>query len=101
MSTPYRIKGKTGEWEVILGLEVHAQVTSNAKLFSGAPVGFGAEENQNVSFVDAGMPGMLPVINEKCIEQAVRTYAARLEHYCRQAPYNWFNFYDFWNGPGA
>ena len=73
MSTPYRIKGKTGEWEVILGLEVHAQVTSNAKLFSGAPVGFGAETNQNVSFVDAGMPGMLPVINEKCIEQAVRT----------------------------
>ncbi|PZP85103.1 MAG: Asp-tRNA(Asn)/Glu-tRNA(Gln) amidotransferase GatCAB subunit B [Azospirillum brasilense] len=73
MSTPYRIKGKTGEWEVILGLEVHAQITSNAKLFSGAPVGFGAETNQNVSFVDAGMPGMLPVINEKCIEQAVRT----------------------------
>jgi aspartyl-tRNA(Asn)/glutamyl-tRNA(Gln) amidotransferase subunit B len=73
MSTPYRIKGQTGEWEVVLGLEVHAQVTSNAKLFSGAPVGFGAEENQNVSFVDAGMPGMLPVINEKCIEQAVRT----------------------------
>lgn len=73
MSTPYRIKGKTGEWEVVLGLEVHAQVNSNAKLFSGAPVGFGAEANQNVSFVDAGMPGMLPVINEKCIEQAVRT----------------------------
>jgi aspartyl-tRNA(Asn)/glutamyl-tRNA(Gln) amidotransferase subunit B len=73
MSTPYRIKGKTGEWEVVLGLEVHAQVTSNAKLFSGAAVGFGAETNQNVSFVDAGMPGMLPVINEKCIEQAVRT----------------------------
>lgn len=73
MSTPYRIKGKTGEWEVVLGLEVHAQVNSNAKLFSGAPVGFGAETNQNVSFVDAGMPGMLPVINEKCIEQAVRT----------------------------
>jgi aspartyl-tRNA(Asn)/glutamyl-tRNA(Gln) amidotransferase subunit B len=73
MSTPYRIKGQTGEWEVVLGLEVHAQVTSNAKLFSGAPVGFGDEPNQNVSFVDAGMPGMLPVINEKCIEQAVRT----------------------------
>jgi aspartyl-tRNA(Asn)/glutamyl-tRNA(Gln) amidotransferase subunit B len=73
MSTTYRIKGKTGEWEVVLGLEVHAQVTSNSKLFSGAPVGFGAETNQNVSFVDAGMPGMLPVINEKCIEQAVRT----------------------------
>ncbi len=73
MSTPYRIQGKTGEWEVVLGLEVHAQVNSNAKLFSGAAVGFGAETNQNVSFVDAGMPGMLPVINERCIEQAVRT----------------------------
>jgi len=73
MSTPYRIKGHTSDWEVVIGLEVHAQVTSNSKLFSGAPVGFGAETNQNVSFVDAGMPGMLPVINEKCIEQAVRT----------------------------
>ncbi len=73
MSVPYRIKGNTGEWEVVIGLEVHAQVVSNSKLFSGAPVGFGAETNQNVSFVDAGMPGMLPVINEKCIEQAVRT----------------------------
>lgn len=73
MSQPYRIKGQTGEWELVLGLEVHAQVTSNAKLFSGAAVGFGAEPNQNVSFVDAGMPGMLPVINEKCVEQAVRT----------------------------
>lgn len=73
MSTPYRIKGKTGDWEVVLGLEVHAQVNSNSKLFSSAPVGFGAETNQNVSFVDAGFPGMLPVINEKCIEQAVRT----------------------------
>ena len=69
----YRIKGNTGEWEVVIGLEVHAQITSNSKLFSGAPVSFGAEANQNVSFVDAGMPGMLPVINEKCIEQAVRT----------------------------
>ncbi len=69
----YRVKGRTGEWEVVIGLEVHAQITSNAKLFSGAPISFGAETNQNVSFVDAGMPGMLPVINEKCIEQAVRT----------------------------
>ena len=73
MAAPFRIKGNTGEWEVVIGLEVHAQVTSNSKLFSGAPVGFGAEANQNVSFVDAGMPGMLPVINAKCIEQAVRT----------------------------
>lgn len=69
----YRVKGQTGEWEVVIGLEVHAQITSNSKLFSGAPITFGAETNQNVSFVDAGMPGMLPVINEKCIEQAVRT----------------------------
>jgi aspartyl-tRNA(Asn)/glutamyl-tRNA(Gln) amidotransferase subunit B len=67
------IKGNTGEWEIIIGLEVHAQVTSNSKLFSGAPVGFGAEPNQSVSFIDAGMPGMLPVINEVAIEQAVRT----------------------------
>jgi aspartyl-tRNA(Asn)/glutamyl-tRNA(Gln) amidotransferase subunit B len=67
------IKGNTGDWEVIIGLEVHAQVTTDSKLFSGAPVGFGAEPNQNVSFVDCGMPGMLPVLNEKAIEQAIRT----------------------------
>jgi aspartyl-tRNA(Asn)/glutamyl-tRNA(Gln) amidotransferase subunit B len=73
MAEPYIIKGKTGDWELVIGLEVHAQVTSNSKLFSGAPVEFGSETNQNVSFVDAGMPGMLPVINAKCIEQAVRT----------------------------
>jgi len=71
--TEYRIKGQTGEWEVILGLEVHAQVKSKSKLFSGAPNDFGAEPNENVSLVDAGMPGMLPVINAYCIEQAVRT----------------------------
>ena len=69
----YRIKGNTGDWEVILGLEVHAQVASNSKLFSGAANDFGSEPNNNVSLVDAGMPGMLPVINEYCIEQAVRT----------------------------
>ncbi|MDX2095914.1 MAG: Asp-tRNA(Asn)/Glu-tRNA(Gln) amidotransferase subunit GatB [Alphaproteobacteria bacterium] len=73
MSTPYIIKGTTGDWELVIGLEVHAQVVSHSKLFSGAPVEFGSETNQNVSFVDAGMPGMLPVINAKCIEQAVRT----------------------------
>lgn len=70
---PYRIQGRTGEWEVVLGLEVHAQVASNAKLFSGAGVGFGAEPNAQVSLVDAGFPGMLPVINRHCVEQAVRT----------------------------
>ncbi len=67
------IQGETGEWEVVIGLEVHAQVTSNAKLFSGASTRFGAEPNAQVSFVDAGFPGMLPVINDYCVEQAVRT----------------------------
>jgi aspartyl-tRNA(Asn)/glutamyl-tRNA(Gln) amidotransferase subunit B len=69
----YRIQGATGEWEVVIGLEVHAQVTSKAKLFSGAPTDFGAEPNANVSLVDAAMPGMLPVPNGECIRQAVRT----------------------------
>ena len=67
------IKGATGDWEVVIGLEVHAQVTSNAKLFSGASAVFGAEPNMHVSLVDAAMPGMLPVINEECVAQAVRT----------------------------
>ncbi|RJY09063.1 Asp-tRNA(Asn)/Glu-tRNA(Gln) amidotransferase subunit GatB [Aurantiacibacter aquimixticola] len=71
--TDYRIKGATGEWEVVIGLEVHAQVTSNAKLFSGASTQFGAEPNTQVSLVDAAMPGMLPVPNRECIRQAVRT----------------------------
>ncbi|PVE59551.1 Asp-tRNA(Asn)/Glu-tRNA(Gln) amidotransferase GatCAB subunit B [Arthrobacter sp. TPD3018] len=69
----YRIQGATGEWEVVIGLEVHAQVTSNAKLFSGAATAFGAEPNTQVSLVDAAMPGMLPVPNMECIRQAVRT----------------------------
>ncbi len=67
------IKGKTGDWEMVMGLEIHAQVTANSKLFSGAATTFGAEANSQVSLVDAAMPGMLPVINEKCVEQAVRT----------------------------
>src|ERR1700729_2027005 len=67
------IKGQTGEWEVVIGLEVHAQVLSKSKLFSGASTEFGAEPNSQVSFIDAGMRGMLPVINAKCVEQAVRT----------------------------
>ncbi|HET9149425.1 MAG TPA: Asp-tRNA(Asn)/Glu-tRNA(Gln) amidotransferase subunit GatB [Alphaproteobacteria bacterium] len=67
------IEGKTGSWEVVIGLEVHAQVLSKAKLFSGASTAFGAEPNTQVSFVDAAMPGMLPVINDTCVEQAVRT----------------------------
>ena len=69
----YILQGETGDWEVVIGMEVHAQVISNAKLFSGAPATFGAGPNENVSLVDAAMPGMLPVINEKAIEQAVRT----------------------------
>jgi aspartyl-tRNA(Asn)/glutamyl-tRNA(Gln) amidotransferase subunit B len=67
------IEGKTGSWEMVIGLEVHAQVISNAKLFSGAATDFGAAPNTQVSFVDAAFPGMLPVINRKCVEQAVRT----------------------------
>ena len=67
------LPGATGDWEIIVGMEVHAQVTSNAKLFSGASTAFGAEPNANVSLVDAAMPGMLPVINEECVKQAIRT----------------------------
>jgi aspartyl-tRNA(Asn)/glutamyl-tRNA(Gln) amidotransferase subunit B len=69
----YRVKGETGEWEVVVGLEVHAQVVSESKLFSGASTKFGAEPNTQVSLVDAAMPGMLPVPNRECIRQAVRT----------------------------
>ena len=67
------IKGVTGDWEVVIGMEIHAQVTSEAKLFSGASTEFGGEPNSHVSFVDAAMPGMLPVINEECVRQAIRT----------------------------
>jgi aspartyl-tRNA(Asn)/glutamyl-tRNA(Gln) amidotransferase subunit B len=67
------IRGATGDWEVIVGMEVHAQVTSQAKLFSGASTEFGGEPNSHVSLVDAAMPGMLPVINEECVKQAIRT----------------------------
>src|SRR6201986_5419613 len=77
------IKGATGDWEVVIGLEVHAQVTSQAKLFSGASTEFGGEPNSHVSLVDAAMPGMLPVINAECVRQAVRTglgLNARINH---------------------
>jgi aspartyl-tRNA(Asn)/glutamyl-tRNA(Gln) amidotransferase subunit B len=66
------IPGATGDWEMVIGLEVHAQVQSKSKLFSGASTTFGAEPNSNVSLIDAAMPGMLPVINEFCVEQAIR-----------------------------
>jgi len=69
----YMIRGLTADWEIVVGLEVHAQVISEAKLFSGAATAFGAPPNAQVAYLDAGMPGMLPVVNERCIEQAVRT----------------------------
>ncbi|MDD1516728.1 MULTISPECIES: Asp-tRNA(Asn)/Glu-tRNA(Gln) amidotransferase subunit GatB [Bradyrhizobium] len=73
-ATPHKLlKGSTGEWEMVIGMEIHAQVTSNAKLFSGASTAFGGEPNSHVSLVDVAMPGMLPVINEECVRQAVRT----------------------------
>src|SRR6201999_2855980 len=68
-----QIQGRTGPWEIVLGLEVHAQVASKSKLFSGAAVGFGAGPNEQVSLVDAAMPGMLPVLNRFCVEQAGKT----------------------------
>ena len=72
-SSSYRVAGATGDFEIVVGLEVHAQVTANAKLFSGAATAFGAEPNTQVSLVDAAMPGMLPVLNGECVRQAVRT----------------------------
>src|SRR5213082_2351064 len=89
----YRIHGATGEWEVVIGLEVHAQVTSHAKLFSGASTEFGAEPNTQVSLVDAAMPGMLPVPNRECIRQAVRTgmaLEARINNWSRFDRKNYF-----------
>jgi aspartyl-tRNA(Asn)/glutamyl-tRNA(Gln) amidotransferase subunit B len=77
------LKGATGDWEIVIGMEIHAQVTSQAKLFSGASTEFGGEPNSHVSFVDAAMPGMLPVINEECVKQAIRTglgLKARINH---------------------
>ena len=89
----YRIKGETGEWEVVIGLEVHAQIMTNAKLFSGAATAFGAEPNTQVSLVDAAMPGMLPVPNRECIRQAVRTgmaIEAQINKYSRFDRKNYF-----------
>src|SRR3982750_2590514 len=67
------LKGASGDWEVVIGMEIHAQVTSKAKLFSGASTAFGGDPNSHVALVDAAMPGMLPVINEECVRQAVRS----------------------------
>ena len=69
----YLISGESGDWEVVIGLEIHAQIVSSAKLFSGAATAFGAGPNTQVSLVDAAMPGMLPVINEHCVAQAIKT----------------------------
>ena len=88
-----QIQGRTGPWEIVLGLEVHAQVASNAKLFSGAAVGAGAAPNAQVSLVDAAMPGMLPVINRHCVEQAVKTglgLKAQINHWSRFDRKNYF-----------
>ncbi len=87
------IKGRTGPWELVIGLEVHAQVASNTKLFSGARVGFGAGPNEQVSLVDAAMPGMLPVLNRFCVEQAVKTglgLKAQINRYSRFDRKNYF-----------
>ena len=73
-ATPSKlVKGATGDWEVVVGMEIHAQVTSKAKLFSAASAEYGGEPNDHVSLVDAAMPGMLPVINDECVKQAIRT----------------------------
>ena len=91
--TQFRIKGETGDWEVVMGLEIHAQVASNAKLFSGASTAFGSDPNCNVSLVDAAMPGMLPVINKYCVEQAIRTglgLKAQINTYSRFDRKNYF-----------
>ncbi len=89
----YRIQGATGEWEVVIGLEVHAQITSQAKLFSGASTEFGAEPNSQVALVDAAFPGMLPVLNGECVRQAVRTgmaLEARINPWSRFDRKNYF-----------
>jgi len=70
---PGQIKGDTGVWEMVIGLEIHAQISSKSKLFSGASASFGSDANTSVSLVDAAMPGMLPVINKFCVEQAIKT----------------------------
>ena len=93
MAEPYRLEGETGPWEVVLGLEVHAQVISQAKLFSGSSTTFGAEPNAQVSLVDAAMPGMLPVINQECVEQAVRTGLALQAQINRRSVFDRKNYF--------
>ena len=69
----YTIKTAQNEWEIVCGLEIHCQIISKSKIFSGASTAFGDDANENVSFIDAGMPGMLPVLNKECVRQAVKT----------------------------
>jgi aspartyl-tRNA(Asn)/glutamyl-tRNA(Gln) amidotransferase subunit B len=87
------IEGATGPWEVVIGMEVHAQVASKAKLFSGASTEFGAEPNSHVSLVDAAMPGMLPVINEECVRQAVRTGLGLKAHINEKSVFDRKNYF--------
>ncbi len=89
----YTIQGKTANWELVIGLEVHCEILSNAKVFSGASAVFGGEQNTHVSFIDAGFPGMLPKVNEKCIEQCVKTgmgLNAKINKYSRFDRKNYF-----------
>lgn len=90
---PYFLSGATGDWEVVIGMEIHAQVASQSKLFSGASTAFGAEPNANVSLVDAAMPGMLPVINAFCIEQAVRTGLGLRAHIHKRSVFDRKNYF--------
>ncbi|GGE80828.1 Asp-tRNA(Asn)/Glu-tRNA(Gln) amidotransferase subunit GatB [Sphingomonas prati] len=92
-ASPYTVKGATGDWEVVIGLEVHAQITSQAKLFSGASTAFGSEPNANVSLVDAAMPGMLPTLNAECVRQAVRTGMALGAHIHRRSQFDRKNYF--------
>jgi aspartyl-tRNA(Asn)/glutamyl-tRNA(Gln) amidotransferase subunit B len=87
------INGATGDWEIVIGMEVHAQVTSESKLFSGSSTEFGAPPNSNVSFVDAAMPGMLPVINEECVRQAVRTGLGLKAHINKRSIFDRKNYF--------
>ncbi|WP_076073187.1 Asp-tRNA(Asn)/Glu-tRNA(Gln) amidotransferase subunit GatB [Sphingomonas montana] len=92
-ASPYTVKGATGDWEVVIGLEVHAQITSQAKLFSGASTAFGSEPNANVSLVDAAMPGMLPTLNAECVRQAVRTGMALGAQINRRSQFDRKNYF--------
>ena len=102
------IQGIKCEWELVIGLEIHAQLSSNSKLFSSASTGFGEENNEQVSFIDSAMPGMLPVTNERCVELAVRAGLAldakinefsmfdRKNYFCQDFFYKFFESFLYW-----